>query len=162
MLSPAQVSHRLKIASKIPFMDDLSASQIDRLLQSGKIRSLDAGQFLCKAGDNSNALWILLAGKLSILSGDFELTVIDRVDILGEMGLVTGLSRSASMKAIQDVVLLEILKLRLDSLLKKDIDLERKVYRNMMRSLCQKLRSTSTRLAEDMTKADREVMAALS
>ena len=162
MLSPVQVSHKLKIASKIPFMSDLSAGQIDRVLEAGRMISIDGGQVVCKAGDNSNSLWILLAGKLVVLQGEILLTTIESVEIVGEMGLITGLSRSATISAKQDVVLLEIQKLRLDKLMKDDIDLERKLYRNMLRSLCEKLRSTSTQLAEGATKTDREIMASLA
>ena len=77
------------------------------------------------------------------------------------MGVITGLSRSATIKAKRDVVLLEIQKLRLDKLMKDDIDVERKLYRNMLRSLCEKLRSTSSEMAEGATKTDREIMALL-
>ena len=65
-----QVSHRLKIAQKIPFLKDLSAGQVNRVIQSGKIGSVDAGNQLCKAGDHSNAMWILLGGQLSIQDGE--------------------------------------------------------------------------------------------
>ena len=162
MLSSAQLFHRLKIASKIPFMADLSAGQIERVLQAGKMISIDGEKLVCKAGDNSNSLWILLAGELDILKGEILLTTIESVEIVGEMGVITGLSRSATIKAKRDVVLLEIQKLRLDKLMKDDIDLERKLYRNMLRSLCEKLRSTSSQLAEGATKTDREIMASLA
>jgi CRP/FNR family cyclic AMP-dependent transcriptional regulator len=117
---------------------------------------------LCKAGDKSGSLWILLAGALVVFKGEIQLTTIHSVEIVGEMGLVTGLSRSATISAKQDVVLLEIQKLHLDKLMKDDIDLERKLYRNMLRSLCEKLRSTSSQLAESATKTDREIMASLA
>lgn len=162
MLSPDQISHRLKIAAKIPFMADLSAAQIDRLLRSGKIRSLDSRAVLCNGGDRSTALWILLNGKLCVRKEDVELSVIEPVEIVGEMGVITGLSRSASIHAVDDVVILEIQRLRLDALMKDDLDLERKLYRNMLRSLCEKLRSTSSRLAEGATPIDKEIMVSLS
>lgn len=162
MLTADQISHRLKIAAKIPFMEGLSAGQIDQVLKSGKIDSLDAGQVLCNGGDRSNALWVLLAGKVSVVGDGFELAEIEAVEILGEMGVITGLSRSATMITKQDVVVLEIPKLRLELVMREDIDLERKLYRNMLRSLCEKLRSTSSRLAEGATAVDKEIMASLS
>ena len=162
MLSPEQISHRVKIAAKIPFMNDLSASQIERVLKSGSIKSMDARAPLCKAGDKSIALWILLAGQLCVKNDGKELAIINAVDIVGEMGVITGLSRSATIHTTMDVVFLEIPKLRLEAMMKNDIDLERKLYRNMLRSLCEKLRSTSSRLAEGATPVDREIMASLS
>ena len=66
---------------------------------------------------------------------------VEPVEIVGEMGLITGLSRSATIRAEKDVVFLEIAKLRLEALMRNDIDVERKLYRNMLRSLCGKLKA---------------------
>lgn len=41
---------------------------------------------------------------------------------------------------------LEIKRLRLDALLRDDIDLERKLYRNMLGSLCGNLRDSNSQL----------------
>ena len=91
-----------------------------------------------------------------------EFAVIDAVEIVGEIGVVTGLSRLAAIQTVEDAVLLVILKLRLDALMQEDMDLVRKMYRNMLRSLCEKLRTTSSQLAETATEMDREIMASLS
>ena len=145
MLDQAQVSHRLKIAQKIPFLKDLSTDQVNRVLNSGKLGSMDAENRLCKAGEHRNAMWVLLGRELSIKDGETILATLEAVDLAGEMGLITGLPRSATILVTKDAVLLEIQKLRLDALLKDDIDLERKLYRNMLQSLCGKLDKTTPR-----------------
>lgn len=162
MLDQAQVTHRLQIAQKIPFLKDLSAAQVNRVIKSGKIESVDAGKRLCKAGDHSNAMWILLAGKLSILDGETVLATLEAVDIAGEMGLVTGLPRSTTIQVTANVVLVEIQKLRLDALVKDDLDLERKLYRNMLQSLCGKLRQNNAQMTQAGTTLEREIAASLT
>tara|TARA_Y100000590_G_scaffold215295_1_gene243994 strand:- start:194 stop:655 length:462 start_codon:yes stop_codon:yes gene_type:complete len=151
MLDQAQVSHRLKIAQKIPFLKDLSADQVNRVLNSGKLGSMDAGNRLCKAGEHSNAMWVLLGGELLIKDGETILATLEAVDLAGEMSLITGLPRSATILVTKDAVLLEIQKLRLDALLKDDIDLERKLYRNMLQSLCGKLRQNNAQMTQEGT-----------
>jgi len=162
MLDQAQVSHRLRIAQKITFLKDLSAGQVDRVLQSGKIQSIDAGKVLCKAGDHSNAMWILLGGQLSVQDRETVLAVLDPVDLAGEMGLITSLPRSATIHVTKDAIVLEIQKLRLDALLKEDIDLERKLYRNMLQSLCGKLRQNNAQMTQAGTTLEREIAASLT
>ena len=162
MLTPEQVSHRLRIAQKIPFLKDLSADQVNRVIQAGKMMSIDAERRLCKSGEHSNAMWLLLAGELSVRDGEIALATIESIDIVGEMGLITGMPRSASIVVTQDAVLLEIGKLRLEALLKNDIDLERKLYRNMLQSLCSKLRLTTSHLKQNAPKLERELAASLT
>ena len=162
MLDQAQVTHRLRIAQKIPFLKDLSAGQVNRVLQSGNLQSVDAGKLLCKAGDHSSAMWVLLGGQLSIRDGETVLATIDAVDLAGEMGLITGLPRSATILVAQDAVVLQIQKLRLDALLKDDIDLERKLYRNMLQSLCGKLRQNNAQMTQAGSTLEREIAASLT
>jgi CRP-like cAMP-binding protein/CheY-like chemotaxis protein len=137
-----------KMTQKIPFLQGLSAHQVRHLLQAGQVTRFKKGQLLCRAGDKSTAMFILVSGELSVKSGDVELSRIRPVDVVGEMGVITGMPRSATIEVAEDATLIAILKMVFDLLIKKDIDLAGKVYKNVFESLCRKLEENRDQLAK--------------
>ena len=137
-----------KIVEKIPFFRNLSSGQIKQLLHAGKMHTKDAGEMLCQRGDKSTELYLLLSGELAIKDGDTELARIAAVDIVGEMGVVTSQPRSASIEVSEASTLLSISKIRFDAILKGDIDMAAKIYRNMLDSLCEKLRQANVHISQ--------------
>ena len=95
--------------------------------------------------DYSIALYILMAGELAVRDDDVELDRVQPVDIVGEMGLVTGQPRCASVEIIKDSTVMVIGKLRFDAVMKDDRYLMARVYQNMLTSLCSKLRVSNKR-----------------
>ena len=143
-----------KIVEKIPFFRHLSAGQIKQLLQAGQMHTKDAGDMLCQRDDKSTEIFLLLSGELVVKDGDAELARVKPVDIVGEMGVVTSQPRSATIEVWQSSALLSISKIRFDAILKNDVDMSSKIYRNMLESLSQKLRDTNTQLAQSQSADD--------
>ncbi|MGE0240510.1 MAG: Crp/Fnr family transcriptional regulator [Parvibaculaceae bacterium] len=61
---------------------------------------LDAGQVLFEQGEPANSLYIVKSGELQILNGNHAFETVGKGGILGEMALVDGGSRSATVKAV--------------------------------------------------------------
>ena len=81
---------------KIPLFEDLPPSTLRMVLSISTKVSLDKGAALCKKGDQSDAMFILLSGKLSVMgSGSEPIATIEPVSSIGEMGVFTGELRSA-------------------------------------------------------------------
>ena len=150
-----------KIVEKIPFFRRLSLHQVQQVLHAGQMMTYEEGQLLCKDGDKSTAMYILLAGELLIKDGDTELARIKPVDIVGEMGLITNEPRCATIEVANNATLLSIGKIQLEVLLKNDIDMALKVYKNMLHSLSQKLRKNNTRLTRSQSAASRQIAASV-
>jgi CRP-like cAMP-binding protein len=140
-----------KIVEKIPFFRHLSSGQIQQLLHAGQMHTKDAGEMLCHRGDKSTEIYLLLSGKLSVKDGDTELAKVLPVDIVGEMGVVTNQPRSAAIEVWKSATLLSISKIRFDAILKKDVDMAAKIYRNMLESLSRKLRDTNEQLTKSQS-----------
>ena len=70
------------------------------------------------------------------------------MDIVGEMGVVTNHPRCATIEVLTDATVIMVGKMQFDALLKQDVDMAARVYKNMLDSLSQKLRSNNERLAE--------------
>jgi predicted acylesterase/phospholipase RssA/CRP-like cAMP-binding protein len=71
--------------------------------------TLYSGEFLFRTGDPSDALYIILGGRLRALPDDhaYETPVIElgRGETIGELGLVTGEARRQSVCAVRDTYL---------------------------------------------------------
>jgi CRP-like cAMP-binding protein len=161
-MAKSNVTANLKIAEKIPFFRGLSPHQVQQVLHAGQMISHEPGKRLCKNGENSREMFILLAGELVIKSETTDLAEIKPVEIVGEMGVVTNQPRSATIEVSQEATFLSITKIQFDILMKNDIDMAVKIYRNLLESLCQKLRDNNVRLSANTVESAREIAASVA
>lgn len=148
----------LKIIEKIPLFQDLSLNQVHQLLNSGHKVNYQKGKILCKEGDKSTDMLILLAGELVIRRKNKELTSVTPVEIVGEMGLITGLPRSAQVEVTKDATLILINKMKFDVLLKRDATVATKIYRNMLIMLCGRLQEANDRFDQSSKDEDKKIV----
>ena len=104
-------------------------------------------------------MFILVSGELAVKNGDVELSRIRPVDVVGEMGVITGMPRSATIEVAEDATLIAIRKMVFDLLIKKDIDLAGKVYKNVFESLCRKLEENKDQLVKGFSAGDGQTAA---
>ena len=135
-----------KITDKVPAFRDLTTRQLHGMIQAGETIVSEQGTVLCKEGETSTDMFILLSGELSVETNNMQLTAVKTSDIVGEMSLITGLPRSATIKVVKEATLFIVRKQEFDSLMRENADLAAKVYRNMLLSLCSKLRDTNIHL----------------
>lgn len=142
------VTRHLKIVEKIPFVRNLSMHQVQQVLKAGAVETYPVGHFLCKDGEKSTAMFILLAGELAVRDGSTLLARIKPVDIVGEMGVITNQPRCATIEVVKETTVIKVGKMQFDAILKQDVDMAARIYKNMLDSLSQKLRSNNERLAD--------------
>ena len=123
-------SANLKLTEKIPIFRGLSANQVQQVLNAGKMETLEPGKLVCKEGDNSNSMFILLAGEMVAKIKGVALAHLKPVEILGKMGVITNEPRSATLKVTEKSTLLSISKIRFDALMKQDIHMNFLIYKN--------------------------------
>jgi CRP-like cAMP-binding protein len=93
-------------------------------------------------------MFVLLTGTLSVtaLEGTV-LTSLSPITIVGEMGLITGQPRSATVVAESQISVFEISKLKFEILMKKYPEIGFKTYRNIIHILSERLDNNNTLLA---------------
>ncbi len=69
---------------------------------------LPAGEWLFEAGEPAEAMYVVLTGRLEVVAEDTVLRELGAGAILGELALLTGAGRSASVRAHRDSRLLEV------------------------------------------------------
>jgi len=94
--------------SAVPLFDHLSPEAIEELARSSIVRRYPQGQILCSEGDPGDNLIVLECGSLRVsrlmTSGDEAvLAVMDAPAALGELALLDGAPRDATVTAQRDV-----------------------------------------------------------
>ncbi len=78
------------------------------LERSGDEVLVHAGQWLFEAGEAAEAMYVVLTGRLEVVAGESVLRELGAGAILGELALLTGETRSASVRAHRDSRLLRV------------------------------------------------------
>lgn len=97
-----------------PLLRDLGADSRRSLLAAARLRKLDDGQALYRAGESGDCLFLVVEGRLSVRAtrrgddADSELRTAARGDTVGEEALLPGLSRRATATALGSAHVAEI------------------------------------------------------
>lgn len=94
---------------EIRYFEDLADDLIDELLALAKIRKYEKGETIIEEGAFDAHIFFLISGHVRVLKNDTELSQMRRLgDIFGEMAVIDGNERSASVMAISETLLLVI------------------------------------------------------
>ena len=94
---------------KVPALRDFGRAALQGLLQLSKIRMYDPGEAIIVEGTLDSWIYFLLSGKAVIMKDNKEVGQLShRGDVFGEMGVIDGSVRSASVLAEEDCVCLAI------------------------------------------------------
>jgi zinc transporter ZupT len=127
----ADAKERIKLLAACDLMRHLPAEQIEQILPCIRDHQLTAGEVLFKAGDPGDALYIVARGKVEVLTDGSRgaIAVLGGGHAFGEMSLLSGGPRTATIRAAEDTDLLKILKEDFDHLVATDRQLANAVQR---------------------------------
>ena len=149
------------LLARIPFFTDLPADELDRIMAQLEIVNLTSGEILFREGDPGEHMYIVVSGDLEILMApntDNEL-ILNRIpqgEYIGEMSLITGAPRTASVRAHGDVVLLSMSRTQLMDLLQDHPHLAS----TMVHVLSHRLDNTNVSTFRDLTDKNRQLQQA--
>lgn len=88
----------------------LSVEDRQALVAAAPLRLFGAGETLVRQGEAGHSAFVVVEGRVrvSLDPGDVELAQLDRGAYFGEMSLLTGDPRTASVRAVGDCTVLEI------------------------------------------------------
>lgn len=130
----------IQLLKKIPLFDGLYPNQVRKLLSICHPKSLVEGDELCHSDTPSDEIYILLKGQLSVVTAEgLRVAAILPVTTVGEMGVITGQPRSATVEAVEESQVLSLKKAHFDALLGREMDIAGHVYRNVIHILATKL-----------------------
>src|ERR1700741_1114886 len=137
---PAQFALNPQILKGVPLFSSFTDSQLGQLLSCVQHRSYPRNAFILRAGEETDALYIILSGRVKVLIPDEEgheviLSVIGPHEFFGEMGLLDELPRSASVETLEACEMLRLSKAGFTGILKDNFELAMLIMRNLVRRL---------------------------
>ena len=93
---------------KIPAMRAMEKRHLQALLELREIKEFEPGEQILEEGQFERSIFYLISGKARIMKNEKEIAIIQRTgDVFGEMGVIDGSARSASVFAIDKTVCLQ-------------------------------------------------------
>lgn len=84
----------------VPFLQQLDGEMLDKVLTNTVVLECERGDVIIQEGDDSNYFCILLKGTVDVTKGSERVARIDGAgEMLGELALLNGENRSASVVA---------------------------------------------------------------
>jgi CRP-like cAMP-binding protein len=126
------------LLSKSDLLRHLPPDGIEAMLSRVQMRLFDRGEIVFRSGDEANALYIIARGSIEVLAADDPdnaaqasgpIAILGEGQAFGEMALLTGGSRTATIRATTPVELLEIGKDAFEDLVSQDRQLANAVQR---------------------------------
>jgi CRP-like cAMP-binding protein len=134
-----------ELITGFPLFDAFTVHGARRLLKSGTVKEHAAGEILLKEGDTATFVLLVLTGKLEVFvvreGQDLVLTESAPGTILGELAVLCGIPRSASVRAKENSVVLEWSDKAFRTLLLRDQTLSQEIFGQALLTLVEKEKS---------------------
>jgi CRP-like cAMP-binding protein len=133
---------------KIPAMRALEREHLQALLEMSDVKEFQPGEQILQEGCFEHSIFYLISGKARIMKNGKELAVIRRTgDVFGEMGVIDGSARSASVFAVDKTVCLQTDMSAVESLYgDSKLAFRYTIFRGFAQILANRLRLTSEAL----------------
>lgn len=134
---------------RVPIFRDLPPDALERIREASLTRTYPEGQILTSEGDPGDSLLIIESGHVRVsrysASGqEIVLAVVEAPDAIGELALIDGAPRSATVIAQSEVTIRVVPRRAFESLLDENPE----VALAVMRALATMVRETNERLAD--------------
>jgi CRP/FNR family cyclic AMP-dependent transcriptional regulator len=129
-----------QILKTVPLFSSLTDEQVRVLQPCIQQRSYPRSSFILRAGEETDALYIILSGRVKVLIPDEQgreviLAVMGPNEFFGEMGLLDDLPRSASVETLEACQMLRFPKSAFIACLKDNFDLAMIIIRNLVKRM---------------------------
>jgi len=115
-----------------PLFAGLSGEELYPVAEIAEPVMVAAGAAVVREGDPGDALFVVASGRFSIVKGKAALRAIARGGTFGELALLDGAPRAASVVAESDGHLLRIPRAEFEALLDESPELSRGVIRTLL------------------------------
>ena len=85
----------------------LRSDQLRKVAQRGQLLQASGGELIVREGDPSGAFFLVLSGSATVQAQDKDVTELGTSDVIGEMGVLLGQPRSATVTAEGPMVVLK-------------------------------------------------------
>lgn len=137
---------RIDLLQRMPIFGAIREDALCFLVENARSVCKNDGELFFREGDAASGMFVLEKGSVAISKTwdgrEFILRHLGAGDCFGEMALMDLLPRSASVRAIEDCVALELRPEDLYRLYQRDREQFALIQINMGREVCRRLRAT--------------------
>ena len=141
------------MVTALPLFNGYTLAGAERIIKAGKINAVAKGEVLFQEGDPPDFVLLVLSGTLQVYverqGRDMVLTDAGPSTILGELAVLCGIPRSASVRVVEDSTVLQWPASEFRGLLLKDVSLSHRIFREALRTLLDKEKSLIESLTDD-------------
>ncbi len=151
----------IDILGQSELFQDLSMDDLEKVREIAHDKFFLENEIIFREGDEGDALYLIIEGTVRVERGQAGMeqtagtmnviAILHPGNVFGEMAIMDRDKRSATVAANESVKALEIRREDFDELLDSDKNLALKCYRNFIKVLCSRLRSTNESLAFSRT-----------
>lgn len=122
--SDDSIEKPVEMLRKLPWLSKLDDDVFQLVMDGFDCRLFPEGATLLKEEDPDNGMFVIVEGKVSVEIRGISMNVVGSGSLIGEMSVLTGYPRSASIVAVTTVTVVWIESATLKSIMKKSVDLE--------------------------------------
>jgi len=139
-MSSSNVGLSLVVLRNVPLFSGLDESELQRLSQVAMRRRAGRNEQVVRAGEDAESLIVLLTGRAKVTNFDEEgreiiLAWLGPGEFFGEMGLIDGSPRSASVVAVEPCELLTIGKTEFQRCMQENFQVAQKLMQILVSRL---------------------------
>lgn len=147
-MSEGPTSDAIELLGRVPLLSGLSEGELERIAQVAVPRSYPKGSRVFHEGDQSDACYVIRSGEVRVTREHSDgraiaLASLGQGEIVGELAMLDGEVRSASVETLTEVELLAVAARDMRALLERNPPIMAK----LIVSLTKRVRETNERVA---------------
>ena len=145
----------IDVLARNPLFAGLDPSELGDLEAVMRRKEFDAGQVICHEGEAAESLFVIVDGFARVLHDDQPVARLRRGDVIGEMSLVSGEPRSATVVAAVPSTVFELSRYGVAALIAE----QPRILENLTRILTDRLAATTARVADSRARGEAVTLA---
>jgi CRP/FNR family cyclic AMP-dependent transcriptional regulator len=138
------MSNDVEMLARVPLFQDLPRKTLERLHRIAVERKFPAGNMIVEEGDAAAGFFLITDGEVEVTRGGTRLTTLGKNDFFGEMALLDGHPRSASVRALRDTSTLAMTRWDFTS----EVETSPEMALEIIQVLTRRLRELDKRVSE--------------
>lgn len=134
------------IAQRVDLFHGIQPTDIEKIFRRGMTYRVSKGEALFYKGTAGNHMYVILGGTMGVFDGESQIATLGLGATFGEMSLLLGDARSATVKALEDSVVFKLDEHIFQKLLTKKVAVQ--MLLNISRSMARRIQDTNLKLRE--------------
>jgi CRP/FNR family cyclic AMP-dependent transcriptional regulator len=130
---------KVLLLKRVDLFAEMTTRQLGHVASVTQEQVESAGSMIFAEGDAGDALFLIVSGKVEVLRAKKRLKILRDADYFGELAVLTGEARNASVSALTDCLLLRLERSDFHRVLAGSFD----AVLAVIRIICRRLQQTS-------------------